>query len=1133
MNGDIVGTAGSPLNPGIGPLANNGGPVKTMALQPGSVCMDAGDPTFSNSAPTVDARGATRSGPDADGNGDGTSAPDIGAYEYQRYVVVNTNDSGAGSLRDALLHTNTYGGEVAFAILPMGSQQVISPASPLPVISLPTFVDGWSQGGTAYKGPPLVRVDGTSAGHGAVCLNVEAPYTTVRGVDATAFGIGIEISGSAHDVWIYGCYVGVELDGTTAAGNLEIGVFELPGPSQILIGTNADGVDDAAERNVIAGNGIGPGFENVLLRGSSTTVAGNYIGVGADGTTALGNGLGVGVLTPGNLIGGTASHAGNVISGNNGVGVAILTDHTTVQGNLIGTTADGLSPLGNRGGGVVIYNYHGGDTDNHIGGSSPSARNVICDNSSDGVSLYNGASNETIQGNYIGVGSDGVTLMGNHYQGVYVTGSGNTVSGNVLSGNGDSGVTLTSTGATANVVAGNLIGVDATGLTDVGNVGPGVRISNGANHNRIGTDSGAANNADRNVIACNNRDGGGIYADNANVLLENSGTDYNTISGNWIGLDKTGSATFSPNGGPRGVMLFAGPSNNTIGGTSAYTRNVISGNQHTGIEVVGSGTNSNVIVGNFLGTDSTGTKAIGNNYGIQTYYTGNAGTRIGGTAAGEGNLISGNHYNGINLVDNTTQGTLVEGNLIGTAADGTSPLGNTGDGLAFYGASGCTVGGFDASEANVIASNGQAGIALFYGTGDTFEGNSIYDNGGLGIDLGGNGVTANDAGDTDTGPDNYQNYPVLTVTATSIDGTLNSLPNEHYRIEFFTSPAPDPSGYGEGQTFLDAIPVTTDGAGNASFSYPYTSGTPAPAITATATLLDTGDTSEFSAACGAVSLGPSALQTATASLPCNQQLTASMAIPGGSGFTFALAPGSQLPAGLSLSADGLISGTPTVVGDFSFTVVATEIAAGQDACSGSRTFSLSIVCPTILINPATIPSGVKGQNYSVNLTPSAGVPPFNFEVTSGSLPAGLTLASDGTLSGTYTSLGTSTFTIKVTDKNGCTGQQTYTTSSYSLAFFDDGGTSSVCLDSTTGAFQWTVLSGQNTGKVYTGSLTVYNGGTMFWSQPGASQYVYVYYDPNGHMAWGYLYDYTTGLYTSLYDSNTLNNPAGCGALPLP
>ncbi len=975
-----------------------------------------------------------------------------------------------------------------------------------------------------------MRVDGTSAGHGAVCLNVEAPYTTVRGVDATAFGIGIEISGSAHDVWIYGCYVGVEMDGTTAAGNLEIGVFELPGPSQVLIGTNADGVDDAAERNVIAGNGIGTGFENVLLRGSSTTVAGNYIGLGADGTTALGDGTGVTVLTPGNIIGGTAPHAGNVISGNHNEGVGILTDHTTVQGNLIGTTADGLSPLGNGGAGVVIYNYHGKDTHNLIGGSSSSARNVICYNSTDGVSLYNGASNETVQGNYIGVGSDGVTLMGNHYQGVYVTGSDNTVSGNVLSGNGDSGVTLTGTGATGNVVAGNLIGVDATGLVDVGNVGPGVRISNGANHNRIGTDSGAANSDDRNVIACNNRDGGGIYYDNANVLLKDSGTDSNTISGNWIGLDKTGAATFSPNGGPRGIILVAGPSNNTIGGTTVYTRNVISGNQHTGVEIVGSGTNANVIEGNYVGTDFTGTKAIGNNHGIQTYYTGNAGTRIGGTAAGEGNLISGNHYNGINFDDNTTQGTLVEGNLIGTAADGTSALGNSANGLAFYGASGCTVGGFDAADANVIAANGQAGIAVYYGTGDTFEGNSIHDNGGLGIDLGGNGVTPNQ-GCQPSGPNHWQAYPVLSVTPTEVNGTLSSCPNADYRIEFFASPSPDPSGYGEGQTFLGAIPVTTDGAGNASFSYAYTSGTPAPAITATATLLDTGDTSEFSAACGVVSLGPSALKTATASLPYTQQLTASMAIPGGSGFTFALAPGSQLPAGLSLSTGGLITGTPTVVGDFSFTVVATEITAGHDPCSGSRKFSLSVVCPTILITPATLPAGVKGQSYTVKLTPSAGVPPFDFQLKSGNLPQGLTLASDGTISGAYAGTGTTAFTIEVTDKNGCTGQQSYTVSVFNLSYHDDSGRSVLCVDTTTGAYRWAVLSGIHAGKVYTGTLHVYNRGTLFWSQGGPGPTIIFNYFPSSHVAWGFLYDSSTPVYSRLHDSNTLNDPSGCGALP--
>jgi len=103
----------------------------------------------------------------------------------------------------------------------------------------------------------------------------------------------------------------------------------------------------------------------------------------------------------------------------------------------------------------------------------------------------------------------------------------------------------------------------------------------------------------------------------------------------------------------------------------------------------------------------------------------------------------------------------------------------------------------------------------------------------------------------------------------------------------------------------------------------------------------------------------------------------------------------------------------------------------------------------------------------------------------------------------------------------------YYTITYNLIFQDDGNASSVCLSSKGGNFQWSV----NGGSTYTSTLNVYNGGTMFWSQPGASQYVYIYYDPNGHKAWGYLYDYTTGVYSSLFDSNTLNNPAGCSTPP--
>ncbi len=96
-----------------------------------------------------------------------------------------------------------------------------------------------------------------------------------------------------------------------------------------------------------------------------------------------------------------------------------------------------------------------------------------------------------------------------------------------------------------------------------------------------------------------------------------------------------------------------------------------------------------------------------------------------------------------------------------------------------------------------------------------------------------------------------------------------------------------------------------------------------------------------------------------------------------------------------------------------------------------------------------------------------------------------------------------------------------------MSLFDDYANSMVCVGTTTGTFGWIVIGGPYEGATYFGTLNVYNGGTMFWSQPGAPQYVYIYYDPNNHTAWGYLYDYTTGLYSSLYDSNTLDDPPVC------
>jgi hypothetical protein len=202
---------------------------------------------------------------------------------------------------------------------------------------------------------------------------------------------------------------------------------------------------------------------------------------------------------------------------------------------------------------------------------------------------------------------------------------------------------------------------------------------------------------------------------------------------------------------------------------------------------------------------------------------------------------------------------LILGNFIGTSVNGTDPLANSQDGVGFRtSASGNDVGGTATGEGNVISGNADDGIQVGSPADPTptmnalFR-NSIFGNGALGIDLDpGNGVTPNDAGDVDTGPNNLQNFPAVTsaasnATTVTIGGTLNSEANKQYRIEFFSNSACDPSGNGEGQTFLGTTNVTTDGAGNAAFTASLPVAVPVGQIV-TATATDpANNTSEFSA----------------------------------------------------------------------------------------------------------------------------------------------------------------------------------------------------------------------------------------------------------------------------------------------
>jgi CSLREA domain-containing protein len=250
-----------------------------------------------------------------------------------------------------------------------------------------------------------------------------------------------------------------------------------------------------------------------------------------------------------------------------------------------------------------------------------------------------------------------------------------------------------------------------------------------------------------------------------------------------------------------------------------------------GILFLSSGS-ANRVEGNFIGTDPSGTSAEGNEIGVHSSVA--DGITLGGTSPPARNLISGNDLWGVWLEGGAT-GNTIEGNLIGTDKDAGS-LGN-----------------------------GDVGVNLSSsGNGNRILSNSIFFNGGLGIDLGFDGVTPNDGDkpltpepdpDSDTGPNDLQNFPVISSAVTShglttITGALNSTPKKSFTLQFFSSRRANPSGFGEGKTFLGDIQVTTNRNGSTGiFTFePEQTVAVGQKITATATMTSTGDTSEFSRA---------------------------------------------------------------------------------------------------------------------------------------------------------------------------------------------------------------------------------------------------------------------------------------------
>ena len=341
--------------------------------------------------------------------------------------------------------------------------------------------------------------------------------------------------------------------------------------------------------------------------------------------------------------------------------------------------------------------------------------------------------NSTVSNCFIGTNSAGTAALPNgsgSSGGGAIVGGASTVTDCVISGNqGFVGLDLSGNGT---LVTGCKIGTDITGLVNLGNAGGGVWIF-GGNNNTVGG-TGAAN---RNIISGNSQGG---------VVFPQCGTSAtsNLIVGNYIGVDATGGKAL-PNGS--GGIVGAGTSNNTIGGTTAGLANVISGNSGPGIELEGDTTfptNGNIIRGNFIGTDDGGDKAVPNtSTGIVLQSCGT--TTIGGTQSGAGNTISGNGDGGISIETFANTGpssnNVIQGNFIGTKADGTEPIPNQGEGVFITDSTDhTTIGGGTAEEANVISGNTGEGIFEFGGSDTMIQGNYIGTNAALAGTLG-NGAT--------------------------------------------------------------------------------------------------------------------------------------------------------------------------------------------------------------------------------------------------------------------------------------------------------------------------------------------------------------------------------------------------------
>lgn len=455
-------------------------------------------------------------------------------------IVLNTNDSGSWSLRQAILDANaTLGADLI--------EFNLAASDPAHLYYLNDNVAGQVS---------LANVMATTAATDAALVNPDPDWLNswwkirpLTGLPSlTTAGGPVEINGYSQP--------GASAN-TQAVGNDAVLRIELDG--SLVTGA---GLDIRAGGSTLQGLVVNRVVTSLhALRfsaGSGSVIQGSFIGTDVSGTLDHGNSIGVVVLALGNTIGGATPAARNVISGNNGVGISVSSaaNSTIIQGNYIGTNAKGSAALKNDQGGISF-----GGANGLIGGTAPGAGNLISGNgisaSGPGIAFAAAATGTRIEGNFIGTNADGTNAVGNTGSGIVIGVGGITVggtapgAGNVISGNLGDGVSLVGiqVGAPSSSVQGNWIGTQKDGVSALGNAMNGVLI-NGNTSNRNHAIGGLAPGAG-NVIAFNGRNGVGIDGGIGHAVLSNSIYKNGTPSSLHLGINfGTAGNPPVPNDGP-------------------------------------------------------------------------------------------------------------------------------------------------------------------------------------------------------------------------------------------------------------------------------------------------------------------------------------------------------------------------------------------------------------------------------------------------------------------------------------------------------------------------------------------------------------------------------------------------------